>query len=194
MASKKEKLRRIKAENKANSTPLDKDEDKSTWDWESYWGGCPPPMMELDEKGDWRLEGGEMQAKQVIVMRTDLNMRKGKMIAQGAHASIAFLTNKMRPVYDLGKTEQPEVAKSIDLTEAEEAWVNGIFTKICVRADSEDELLVIHQKALDAGLTSHLITDRGLTEFDGIPTNTCVGIGPNWADEIDAATGDLKLL
>jgi peptidyl-tRNA hydrolase len=28
--------------------------------------------------------------KQLIVMRTDLNMRKGKMIAQGAHASIMW--------------------------------------------------------------------------------------------------------
>lgn len=34
------------------------------------------------------------KTKQVIVMRTDLNMRKGKMIAQGSHASIAFLTRK----------------------------------------------------------------------------------------------------
>lgn len=29
--------------------------------------------------------------KQVIVMRKDLNMRKGKMIAQGAHASVDAL-------------------------------------------------------------------------------------------------------
>ena len=29
-----------------------------------------------------------MNVKQVIVLRKDLNMRKGKMVAQGAHASM----------------------------------------------------------------------------------------------------------
>lgn len=32
--------------------------------------------------------------KQVIIIRTDLNMRKGKMIAQGAHASVNYLPLK----------------------------------------------------------------------------------------------------
>ena len=39
--------------------------------------------------------------KQVIVMRRDLNMRKGKMVAQGAHASMAVLLNAGR--YDDGE-------------------------------------------------------------------------------------------
>lgn len=33
--------------------------------------------------------------KQVIVMRNDLGMRKGKMIVQGSHASLAVFTNRM---------------------------------------------------------------------------------------------------
>ena len=36
------------------------------------------------------------KVKQVLVLRKDLNMSKGKMVVQGAHASIAFLTNKMK--------------------------------------------------------------------------------------------------
>ena len=40
------------------------------------------------------------QAKQVIVMRKDLGMRKGKMIAQGAHASLKVLTDRRRSVDD----------------------------------------------------------------------------------------------
>ena len=39
-----------------------------------------------------------------------------------------------------------------------------------------------------------LITDRGLTEFNGIPTNTCIGIGPFWSKDIDVYTKHLKLL
>jgi PTH2 family peptidyl-tRNA hydrolase len=135
----------------------------------------------------------ERIAKQIIVMRTDLNMRKGKMIAQGAHASIAFLTSKIgnKPWTSDNRTwHQPHV----DLSEAEKAWIEGRFTKICVRVDSEEELLEIHHRAQEAGLTSYLIEDAGLTEFDGVPTNTCVGIGPDFEEKIDPITGHLRLL
>ena len=39
-----------------------------------------------------------------------------------------------------------------------------------------------------------LITDAGHTEFHGVPTRTCLAIGPAWSDEIDAITGGLQLL
>lgn len=111
--------------------------------------------------------------KQVIVMRTDLNMRKGKMIVQGAHASIACMFgehgNEIR------------------------GWLLQGMTKICVRCDSEAELLDIEAKALGAGLRVFLVTDAGRTEFNG-PTRTCLAIGPNEAEKIDAITGGLKLL
>jgi PTH2 family peptidyl-tRNA hydrolase len=116
-----------------------------------------------------------MAAKQVIVMRNDLNMRKGKMVAQGAHASIMFLL------------------LSNQSTRIQEDWAVSGMTKICVRVDSEAELLDIQSKAEAKGLTVHLITDAGHTEFDG-PTRTCLAIGPNEANQIDAITGHLKLL
>lgn len=117
--------------------------------------------------------------KQVIVMRNDLNMRKGKMIAQGAHASISCLLQ-----FVLFDTIQSPIVK---------AWLTGGMTKICVRVESEAELLDIEKKATDAGLAVHLITDAGHTEFSG-PTMTCLAIGPNRVEEIDAITGSLKLL
>jgi peptidyl-tRNA hydrolase, PTH2 family len=40
----------------------------------------------------------------------------------------------------------------------------------------------------------YLITDAGHTEFKGVPTKTCLAIGPNDVDEIDVVTGHLKLL
>ncbi len=96
--------------------------------------------------------------KQVIVIRKDLKMRRGKEIAQGAHASIAFLTNKFRD------------NEFVVLHWKEKEWIFGIFKKICVTVNSEEELLEIHKKAEEAGLISSLIQDSGKTEFDGVPT------------------------
>lgn len=118
--------------------------------------------------------------KQTIVMRADLSMRKGKMIAQGAHASIAFLATHYRNgTFPLA---------------VERAWIEGLFTKVCVRVDSEVELQSIIDKARAAGLTVHPIVDAGLTEFHGIPTLTCCAIGPDYSDLINSITGNLKLL
>jgi peptidyl-tRNA hydrolase, PTH2 family len=120
--------------------------------------------------------------KQVIVVRNDLNMRKGKMIAQGAHASIMFLVHRLCDA-EVGEKDH-----------AIQEWLTHGMTKICVRADSEAELLEIAQKAQGAGLTVHVITDAGYTEFAGVPTKTCLAIGPDEEDKIDAVTGNLKLL
>ena len=131
-----------------------------------------------------------MTIKQVIVMRTDLGMRKGKMIAQGAHASIAFLARGLQ----YGDENNNIVWCEIPLTRNEWNWVRGIYTKICVRVDSEEELLAVHKAAEDAGLGSYLITDNGLTEFNGVPTNTCCAIGPDLSEKIDPITKHLRLL
>lgn len=135
--------------------------------------------------------------KQVIVMRTDLNMRKGKMIAQGAHASIAWLTKR------LVRSEQGGVLQDITDTDFylaalrphEQRWLeDGLCTKICVRVDSEQDLLFIHHRAQEDGITSSLIQDAGLTEFGGVPTYTCCALGPDYAEKIDWITGNMRLL
>lgn len=54
--------------------------------------------------------------------------------------------------------------------------------------------MAIHDKAVEAGLEVHLITDSGKTEFHGEPTRTCLVIGPDDAERIDAITGKLQLL
>jgi len=117
--------------------------------------------------------------KQCIVMRNDLNMRKGKMCAQAAHASIQCTLESV--LYDVGPSKVMV------------QWLTEGMTKICVRVDSEAELFEIYQQAKNEKLTVHLITDAGLTEFKE-PTRTCLAIGPDWADKIDKITGELKLL
>ena len=138
--------------------------------------------------------------KQVIVMRKDLNMRKGKMVAQGAHASMAvilkFLQVKTK-YYHWGAGETDETyAYHMELHQQSpiRQWLEGKFTKICVSVDSEQELIDIYNKAREANIPSALITDSGLTEFNGVPTNTCCAVGPWHAEEIDKITGHLKLL
>ena len=126
-----------------------------------------------------------MAVKQVIVMRHDLKMRRGKQIAQGAHASMSFVTRRLQKY---GHTSLANCSA------AERAWLTNGFAKVCCRVDSEEELFAIRDKAVEAGLEVHLVTDSGKTEFHGVPTNTCLAIGPDDADRIDVITGELKLL
>ena len=58
---------------------------------------------------------------------------------------------------------------------------------------SEAELLAVYGKAVSAGVLVNLITDRGLTEFGGTPTRTCLAVGPDYDDRVDPVTGDLEL-
>ena len=59
--------------------------------------------------------------------------------------------------------------------------------------DTDEELVRVYTEALDAGLPASIIKDAGLTEFDGIPTLTAVGIGPASPEAIDKITGNLPL-
>jgi PTH2 family peptidyl-tRNA hydrolase len=132
----------------------------------------------------------EHEVKQVLLIRRDLGMRRGKEIAQGAHASIAFLTNA---IHWMGGSPQDGVPSGLHLTPAAWQWINGQFTKVTLQVHSEEELLEYYNKAKAAGLTAHIIKDSGRTEFDGVPTYTTCAIGPNFADEIDPITRDLRL-
>lgn len=126
--------------------------------------------------------------KQVIVIRKDLKMRKGKMVAQGAHASMAVF-------FDRAGFKHPESeVMVVEVTPEMKAWALGLFTKICVGVDSEEELIQIWKEARNMDIPCSLIKDAGLTEFGGVPTYTAVAIGPDEADLIDTITGHLKLL
>jgi PTH2 family peptidyl-tRNA hydrolase len=126
--------------------------------------------------------------KQVIVIRRQfldknnkpMKLRTGKMIAQACHASMAFLSET--------------VQRGLSLNVEQTKWINGRFAKICVYVETEEDLDRIYKEAKEAGLMVKLITDAGNTEFHGVPTKTCLAIGPNYASEIDKITGTLPLL
>jgi len=62
------------------------------------------------------------------------------------------------------------LVESAMFSEDEQSWLLGRFTKVCLQVQSEEELLAVAEKAKLANLTVHVVTDAGLTEFDGIPT------------------------
>src|SRR5271166_4097799 len=115
-------------------------------------------------------------------------MRRGKEIAQGAHASMAWLSRRI-----IERLTPAGPVDHLQLSAAEQAWFERSFRKVTVKVGSEEELMAVYSKALEVGLAAHLITDRGLTEFGGVPTRTCLGIGPDYDDLIDPVTGDLEL-
>lgn len=127
--------------------------------------------------------------KQIIVLRKDLNMRKGKMVAQGAHASMAVFFNAMHfnSHSDFGMFGN-------QVTNAMKEWIEGSFTKICVSVNSEQELLDLHALAESKGIVCALIKDAGHTEFGGVPTYTALAIGPEYPEILDPVTSHLPLL
>ena len=117
----------------------------------------------------------KLDYKQIIVIRKDLNMRRGKQIAQGAHASMKAALLHMDD-------------------ERVKRWLAGQFGKIVVSVDSEEEFDQLKEKAKLAGLICEEIVDVGRTEFNGISTKTALGIGPDTPDKLGPITGHLRLL
>lgn len=143
-----------------------------------------------------------METKQVIVFRKDLlkgehGIRKGKFAGQVAHASLGALLK----CFEVRETAEGSVVYRVEFPRGSvlDSWLNGIFTKVVLGVDTEQELLdlaaMLEKKNSDGVFIPYaLITDCGKTEFGGVPTVTCLGIGPALSEEIDLITGGLKLL
>jgi PTH2 family peptidyl-tRNA hydrolase len=114
--------------------------------------------------------------KQVIVVRIDIKMSKGKIAAQAGHAAVS--------ASEYARKKRPEWWSP---------WIREGQCKIAVKVKSEQELLELERKARNAGLPAATIVDRGLTELPP-ETVTCLGIGPAPSDKVDIITGKLSLL
>lgn len=132
-----------------------------------------------------------MDTKQVIVIRKDLKMRKGKIAAQATHATKLML---------LQYAEFDEEGFSLDFNkfgehaEAFKFWISDKFTTAVVSVDSENEFLDIEKRAKEKGLIVAKIRDSGKTEFHGVPTLTALSIGPASIEAFEGVTDKLKLL
>lgn len=135
--------------------------------------------------------------KQVIVIRKDLNMRKGKIAAQAAHASMKAILGLCSFKETCIVLDKNNVATKLSKSIADDMfkWLNEEFTKVVVSVNSEKEMLDIYHLILHTSdVPVSLIMDAGKTEFNGVPTYTCIAVGPAEASKVDAFTGNLKLL
>lgn len=135
-----------------------------------------------------------MNTKQVIVVRKFPNLRTGKYCSQVAHASMAFLTRNIHTSTTIDQVGNPVDVSMLAFSDEEKHWLENSFRKIVCYVNSEEELVALHEKALEAGLISHLIEDNGATEFGGVKTKTCIAIGPHIDSRFEGITDNLPLL
>ena len=114
--------------------------------------------------------------KQVIVVRTDLQMGKGKIGAQVGHACV------------LG-------AEHVRKSHAEwyQEWWSVGQEKVVLKVSGIKDLQDVKKHAIDLNLPWSEVTDAGHTQI-APGTTTCISIGPAPENLIDKITGDLKLL
>ncbi|MBS1266362.1 MAG: Peptidyl-tRNA hydrolase [Candidatus Woesearchaeota archaeon] len=111
--------------------------------------------------------------KQVIVVRSDLKLPKGKLAAQVAHASVdAALNANMLKVHE---------------------WRRKGAKKIVLKIKGKDELLELAEDAAKEKLNTAIIRDAGKTVVKP-GTITCIAIGPDKEEKIDKITEKLKPL
>ena len=111
--------------------------------------------------------------KQVIAVRKDIKLDKGKLAVHVAHAAL-----------DSYRKADPD---------SMEAWEKEGSKKVVVETEGLKELLDIQKKARSLGLPCSLIRDSGRTQLKP-GTITCLGIGPAEEGSIDKVTGKLKIL
>jgi PTH2 family peptidyl-tRNA hydrolase len=131
--------------------------------------------------------------KMVIAMRRDLNMRRGKQIAQGAHAAMKIFLDRMKIEEDPLHKDKYIIHIS-DIDEATKFWITGAFTKVVVGVDDEEGIYDLAKRATELGIPHAVIVDSGFTEFRGNKTTTCIAIGPAEAEKIDPITRHLVLI
>ncbi len=136
------------------------------------------------------------QTKQVILVRTDIEMPVGKIAAQVAHASLGAVLNEGKFYTDHGKPHTKLFMLSMYEKGPMNNWLprDKKFAKVVLRVDSEKELKDLLETAKKFGMPVSEIIDDGRTVFNGVPTLTCGAIGPGFVSQIDEITGGLKLL
>lgn len=111
--------------------------------------------------------------KQVIVVRSDLKMSKGKLAAQVAHASLSATDKIDKKVLS--------------------AWKKEGQKKVILKVRGETELFELKAKCDSLKIPCSLTVDAGLTEL-APGTATVLGIGPGRGEKINKVTGSLPLL
>jgi peptidyl-tRNA hydrolase, PTH2 family len=159
-------------------------EGDSDWDSESSDDGRNPPIEMEDDKvmrEKYPLADAD-ELKMVLVINNGLKMGKGKVGAQCGHGT---LNSFMRA--------QEFASKSKYWLELVRAYLHEGQKKICVKVDTEDQLIEVHEQANALGVPNYLVADAGHTQIAAGSLTVC-GIGPAPQILIDKLTGHLKLV
>lgn len=139
------------------------------------------------------------KAKQMIVVRRDLKMRKGKIAAQAGHACVEATLMALAREQRLDEVRLSADESWVYLADDDREptplsdWFDAGVAKVCVYVDSEEELLDLATRGRERGFLVALVRDAGFTEFHGEPTYTCLAFEPLYADQVDPLTGGLPL-
>lgn len=127
-----------------------------------------------------------MSVKQVIVMRRDLGLSRGRLAAQVAHASIKVFFDRLIEVgdgrYEIGPCED------WDWHGAVKPWVTECFTKVVLGAKDKATLLDLQEKAKAAGIPTGLMEE---SDLGGEPT--ALALGPAKSEDLDPLVAHLRL-
>lgn len=123
-----------------------------------------------------------MNAKQVIVIRTDLNMRTRKIILYGASAAMnALVESKIKWIQTHGAPSRDPLR-----------WLEG-SDPVVLAVDSEKELLLLYETARQHGIPCAIVTD-GPSKEGTDARYTALAVGPAENDDVDGITGHLQIL
>eukprot|EP01129_Flabellula_baltica_P004673 TRINITY_DN1645_c0_g2_i1.p2 TRINITY_DN1645_c0_g2~~TRINITY_DN1645_c0_g2_i1.p2 ORF type:complete len:193 (-),score=46.69 TRINITY_DN1645_c0_g2_i1:32-610(-) len=111
--------------------------------------------------------------KLVLIVRTDLGMKRGKVAAQCSHATLGAYLN----------TEGSENTQR---------WLRRGSAKVVLKVGSEEEMDMIRFTAKELGVPTHVVTDAGRTQIAS-GSRTVLALGPAPKSLIDVVSGHLKL-
>jgi len=114
--------------------------------------------------------------KQVIVVRSDINMKRSELASQVAAASIKFLLENNEAV----RGNQMFVT----LSDNETSWLTGSLSQEIVGVDSEEQLQSIMMRAEMMGIETHFALKGN--------TMTCVALGPDDSGVLERLIHRLK--
>lgn len=117
--------------------------------------------------------GTGKRMKQIVIVRQDLKLPKGKLVTQTGHAFVDAVLNSKADVV--------------------QKWKKEGMMKVALKVENEEELFKYKKLADELGVVNRIITDEGRTTIRA-GTVTCLGLGPDDEEKMNKITGNLKLL
>ncbi|XP_010558631.1 PREDICTED: peptidyl-tRNA hydrolase 2, mitochondrial [Tarenaya hassleriana] len=113
--------------------------------------------------------------KMVLVVRNDLKMGKGKIAAQCSHATLGLYKKLLHRA-----------------PRALNRWEECAQPKVVVKIETQEEMLVLQERAKSLKLPTHITIDAGRTQIAPNSRTVMAILGP--VEVVDDVTGGLKLL